>query len=94
MNKPYRDSPSHGGWYTAANGKFDAIDVIQQFKLGYEKGNAIEYIIRGGKKPGEPEKKDLEKAIFYLEERIRQVDRDTTDLDNRKPSARDYGEGG
>lgn len=94
-----RNSPGHDGWYVAANKKFEALDVVQQFELGYEKGNALEYLLRAGKKPGEPEKKDLEKAIFYLQERINIIDRITTNEhltsehelgDLGKPSERDY----
>jgi len=45
-----RNSPGHDGWYVAANKKFEALDVVQQFELGYEKGNALEYLLRAGKK--------------------------------------------
>ena len=89
-----RNSPGHDGWYIAANKEFEALDVVQQFELGYEKGNALEYLLRAGKKPGEPEKKDLKKAIFYLQERINIIDRTTTNEhelgDLGKPSERDY----
>jgi hypothetical protein len=89
-----RSSPGHGGWYIAKNEKFEALDVIQQFDLGYEKGNALEYLLRAGKKPDISEIEDLRKAIFYLQERIRQIDHNPTiskELgDLGKPSERDW----
>ena len=41
-----------------------AIDVIEDFDLGYNLGNAIKYILRAGKKGNKEQ--DLEKAIWYL----------------------------
>lgn len=42
-----------------------AIDVIEDFNLNFNLGNAIKYILRFGKKENGFE--DLEKAVWYLE---------------------------
>ena len=42
-----------------------AIDVIEEFDLGYNLGSAAAYILRAGKK--EDKIQDLKKAIWYLE---------------------------
>ncbi len=43
---------------------FDVIDVINDYKLNFELGNAIKYILRADKKGNK--KQDLEKAIWYI----------------------------
>lgn len=45
--------------------KVQPIEVIRDWDLGFECGNAVKYIARHLKK-GEP-KKDIQKAIHYLE---------------------------
>jgi hypothetical protein len=45
--------------------KVQPIEVIRDWNLGFECGNAVKYIARH-KKKGEP-KKDIQKAIHYLE---------------------------
>lgn len=53
------------------NGKeYDAIDIAQDYKLNFNKGNVLKYILRAGKKSSESEIKDLEKAKDYLEREI------------------------
>ena len=44
--------------------KFEPIDVIEDWKLGYHLGNALKYISRVGRKNDEEE--DVNKAIYYL----------------------------
>ncbi len=44
--------------------KFEVIDIIEDFGLGFNLGNAIKYILRAGKKGNK--KDDIEKAIWYL----------------------------
>jgi hypothetical protein len=45
--------------------KFEAIDVIEDFGLDFNLGNAVKYILRAGKKDFYVQ--DLKKAIWYLE---------------------------
>lgn len=59
------------------SGKIEAIDVIEDFNLGFCLGNVIKYVLRAGKKkePGksvtESEVQDLEKAEWYLSREIK-----------------------
>jgi hypothetical protein len=53
------DHPKH---YQGNN--FEVIDIINDYKLNFELGNAIKYILRAEKKGNK--KQDLEKAIWYL----------------------------
>jgi hypothetical protein len=53
------NSPAH---YKGAN--FEVIDIINDYKLNFELGNAIKYILRADKKGNK--KQDIEKSIWYL----------------------------
>jgi hypothetical protein len=53
------DHPKH---YQGNN--FEVIDIINDYSLNFELGNAIKYILRADKKGNK--KQDLEKAIWYL----------------------------
>ena len=48
--------------------KFEVIDIIEDFKLDFELGNSIKYILRAGKKGNYVE--DLKKAIWYLQRKV------------------------
>lgn len=48
----------------------DVIDFCKEYNLNFNKGNIIKYICRAGKKENEPELKDLEKALVYLQREI------------------------
>lgn len=43
---------------------FEVIDIINDYSLNFELGNAIKYILRADKKGNK--KQDLGKAIWYL----------------------------
>lgn len=49
---------------------FDVIDFCYEYSLNFNKGNVIKYIARAGRKEGEPELKDLYKALDYLKREI------------------------
>ena len=57
------DHPSH---YNSGN--IEAIDVIEDWNLGFHLGNTVKYIQRSEHK--EKEIEDLEKAKWYLERKI------------------------
>jgi hypothetical protein len=50
--------------------KVQPIDLIEAQQLNFNRGNVIKYVSRAGKKEGESELKDLEKAMYYLEREI------------------------
>jgi len=50
--------------------KFEPIAVIEDWGLNYRLGNAVKYISRNGRKPGEDPREGLRKAIWYLEREI------------------------
>lgn len=60
------EHPSH---YSEGR-KYEPIDVISDWNLGFNLGNAIKYISRAGRKDPSKTKEDLEKAIFYIRDYI------------------------
>ena len=74
------NSPKH---YTDT--KIEVIDYIEDKNLGFCLGNAVKYISRAGRKQsaalGEKDKtiQDLEKAIWYINRRIKEVQSDLCD---------------
>ena len=50
--------------------QFEPIAVIEDWGLNYRLGNAVKYISRNGRKPGEDRVEGLKKAIWYLEREI------------------------
>lgn len=61
MNNDIINHPAH---YT--DGKFETIDAIESWRLGYHLGNAVKYISRAGKKSKDTELEDLRKARWYV----------------------------
>jgi len=57
--------PSH---YGGGDNPYEAIKVIEAWRLGFHLGNTVKYICRAGKK--DEELQDLKKARWYLERRI------------------------
>ena len=51
--------------------KFEVIDIIEDFNLGFRLANAVKYVLRCEKKGNK--KQDLEKAIWYLKREIEKL---------------------
>jgi hypothetical protein len=62
---PAVDHPAH---YGGAGDPYEAIKVIEAWRLGFHLGNAVKYIARAGRKG--PLIEDLEKARWYLDREI------------------------
>jgi len=58
------DIINHPNHYTF--GKYEVIDVIEDWQLDFRLANAVKYIARAGKKNPDKLKEDLEKAIWYI----------------------------
>ena len=54
-------------------GKYEVIDVIEDWELGFALGNAIKYIARCEHK--ENKLQDLKKAVFYLQHEIDKIEK-------------------
>ena len=60
--------PSH---YRADSG-VEAIDAIEAWDLNFNLGNVVKYVCRAGLKAGNP-KEDLEKALWYLQRELSNI---------------------
>ena len=66
------DSVNHPSHYT--DGNIEVIEYIEDKKLGYCLGNAVKYISRAGKKDPAKEIEDLQKADWYINRRIMELE--------------------
>jgi hypothetical protein len=66
---PHEDKVNHPSHYKG--NKFEVIDIIEDFELGFSLGNAIKYILRAGDKDPTKYVEDLEKAIWYIKREIK-----------------------
>lgn len=71
INNENVNHPSH---YTS--GGIETIDFIEAKELGFCLGNAIKYIARAGKKDKNKTIEDLEKAKWYIDRRIQELQLD------------------
>ena len=53
--------------------KTDLTDFIEQHGLNFQRGNALKYIVRAGKKNSDKEIEDLQKALWYIQKEIQFV---------------------
>lgn len=66
------DAVNHPSHYT--DGNIEVIEYIEDKKLGYCLGNAVKYISRAGKKDPAKEIEDLQKADWYINRRIMELE--------------------
>lgn len=64
--------PSH----YADGRKYEPIDVIADWNLNFNLGNAVKYISRAGRKDSDKLIEDLKKARFYLDYEINRLEED------------------
>lgn len=67
------DRVNHPSHYN--DGKIEVIEYIEDKNLDFCLGNAVKYISRAGKKNKDKEVEDLKKAIWYIDRRIKQIER-------------------
>ena len=62
-----KSTPSH------YQGQIQPIDLINAQNLNFNLGNVVKYVCRAGKKQGESNLKDLEKAKDYINYEIKRL---------------------
>lgn len=67
------DHPAH---YGGRDDQYEAIKVIEAWKLGFCLGNTVKYIARAGKKDALLQ--DLKKARWYLDREIANLEKHTS----------------
>jgi len=68
MDEDDNDQVIHPQHYGGKDNPYEAIKVIEAWKVGFNLGNTLKYISRAGKKDNIIQ--DLEKALFYLDREI------------------------
>ena len=68
---------NHPNHYGGNNNPYEAIKVIEAWNLDFCLGNVIKYISRAGKKENNSTIQDLQKAAWYLNRRIEELNNDT-----------------
>ena len=53
-------------YYSGTKYGYSARRVVEDFELGYNLGTACSYLLRAGKKEGNPAEQDIRKAINHL----------------------------
>jgi len=53
-------------YYSGTKYGYSARKVVEDFDLSYNLGTAVSYILRSGKKDGNPAEQDIQKAINHL----------------------------
>lgn len=71
-NKEVKEDPVH--WPSHYRfGKFEVIEVLEDWKLNFHLANAVKYIARAGRKNKSKEIEDLEKAVWYINRHIQNL---------------------
>ena len=77
-----RQDELHPSYYQTESG-LQPWDVIKAFRLDYWRGNAVAYLLRAGRKPGDRGGNgaidDIRKAYTFLGERLRQLEEEVND---------------
>jgi hypothetical protein len=68
------DPVNHPTHYT--DGGIETADFIEAKQLNWQRGNAVKYISRAGKKDPTAEAQDIEKAINYLQRDLKRMERE------------------
>ena len=53
-------------YYSGTKYGYSARKIVEDFELGYNTGTAVSYLLRAGKKEGNPPEQDIQKAINHL----------------------------
>lgn len=73
-----KDSVNHPAHYTWLPKGLEVIDLTEC--LNFNKGNAVKYLCRAGRKENSPELQDLEKALWYINREISRIKKDTKNV--------------
>ncbi|MFE5092068.1 DUF3310 domain-containing protein [Streptomyces sp. NPDC056638] len=73
-----KDSVNHPAHYTWLPKGLEVIDLTEC--LNFNKGNAVKYLCRAGRKEDSPELQDLEKALWYINREISRIKKDTKNV--------------
>tara|TARA_R100001443_G_scaffold75553_1_gene83122 strand:+ start:989 stop:1246 length:258 start_codon:yes stop_codon:yes gene_type:complete len=65
MKTDYKRTPEPN-YYVGTTYGYSARRVVEDYELTYNVGTAVSYLLRAGKKEGNPAQQDIQKAINHL----------------------------
>jgi hypothetical protein len=68
------EAVNHPKHYGGKDNPLEVINIINHYKLNFELGNLIKYVLRADNKGNR--KQDLQKALWYLEYEINKYEND------------------
>ena len=69
-------------YYTGKVYGYSARNIVEDFQLGYNTGTAVSYLLRAGKKDGNPASQDIQKAINHLHFELDELHNKTDKIKN------------
>ena len=81
MSKEAVNHPSH---YKTDGARYEAIDVIEDWNLGFSDGNAVKYICRHRFKKNPIQ--DIKKAIWYLKRHLENLEAEYSKQEQKEES--------
>jgi hypothetical protein len=69
------EAVNHPKHYGGKDNPLEVINIINHYKLNFELGNLIKYVLRADNKGNR--KQDLQKALWYLQYEINKHENDT-----------------
>ena len=66
MKTDYKRTPEPN-YYVGTTYGYSARRVVEDYELTYNVGTAVSYLLRAGKKDGNPIEQDISKAIHHLQ---------------------------
>ena len=70
-----KEMVNHPSHYGGASNPYEVIKVIEAWSLDFHLGNTVKYVSRAGKKGTDKELQDLKKALWYLERKIQNLEK-------------------
>ena len=67
------DEQNANDYYGGKNNTYEAIKIINNLDLNFNRGNVLKYILRAGKKDADKEIQDLQKAKHYIDYEIERL---------------------
>ena len=67
------DKENEKNYYGDKNSPYEAIKIINNLDLNFNRGNVLKYILRAGKKYADKEIEDLQKAKNYIDYEIERL---------------------
>ena len=74
--KENNNQVNHPTHYGGEDNPFEPIKIIEGLNLDFHIGNSLKYMLRAGKKNPEKEVEDLEKAVWYLQRKIKKIQKE------------------